>query len=173
MNLKEYISDHRGFPKEGIIFRDVGPLLRNPEALRYVADEFGKRFEMDSIDIMAGIESRGFIIATLLGLKYGKGIIMIRKPGKLPGSTASRSYQLEYGHSTLEIQTGIIKSDEKKKRVLVCDDLLATGGTATAAVGLVEDAGGIVAGIAFLIELSGLGGASAVSKYRCESLVQY
>lgn len=171
MDLKNTITNYPGFPKEGIVFRDFGPILQNPKMLAFVADEFSKYFDnMNEIDIVAGIESRGFIISTLLGARYNKGMIMIRKPGKLPGNIIKRSYQLEYGHSTLEIQTDSIS---KGQRVLVCDDLLATGGTAKAAGELVESAGGIVAGYAFIIELSSLNGSDVISKYNHKSLIQY
>jgi len=170
VDLKGMISNHPGFPKEGIVFRDFGPILADPQALAHVADEFGKKFDMAGVDILAGIESRGFIIATILGARYDKGMIMIRKPGKLPGSTKKRSYQLEYGHSSLEIQD---ESISRGQRVLICDDLLATGGTAKAAGQLVEDAGGVVAGFAFVIELAGLGGADAISGYDYGALVRY
>lgn len=165
------VTDHQGFPKKDIIFRDFGPVLQDPKALSFVADEFGRLFDnMSQIDVMAGIESRGFIISTLLGARYNKGIIMIRKPGKLPGNVIKRAYQLEYGHSTLEIQTDRIT---KGQRILICDDLLATGGTAKAAGELVESAGGIVAGYAFMIELAGLNGSDVISKYKQIALIQY
>lgn len=170
VNLKGMISNHPDFPKKGVMFRDFGPILADPQALAHVAGEFGKRFDMADVDILAGIESRGFIIATILGARYDKGMIMIRKPGKLPGGTKKRSYQLEYGHSSLEIQD---ESISRGQRVLICDDLLATGGTAKAAGQLVEDAGGVVAGFAFVIELAGLGGAAAISGYDYGALVRY
>ena len=165
------ITDYVGFPKKGIIFRDFGPILREPKALMFMTSEFGKHFDnMKQIDVMAGIESRGFITSTLLGATFNKGVIMIRKPGKLPGNTIKRSYELEYGQSELELQTNIISNGQ---RVLICDDLLATGGTAEAAGKLVESAGGIVAGYAFIIELTGLSGAKVISEYKYKSLIQY
>lgn len=165
------VTNHPGFPTKDIVFRDFGPVLQDPKALSFVADEFGRHFDnMSQIDVMAGIESRGFIISTLLGARYNRGTIMIRKPGKLPGNVIKRAYQLEYGHSTLEIQTDRIA---KGQRILICDDLLATGGTAKAAGELVESAGGIVAGYAFMIELTGLNGSDAISKYKQTALIQY
>lgn len=164
------ITDHPDFPRKGIIFRDFGPVLRDPQALLFVAREFGRLFDMDKIDVVAGIESRGFVLSALLGARYGKGMVMIRKQGKIPGSTIRRSYQLEYGQGTLEIQEGAVSEGQA---VLICDDLLATGGTARAAGELVRAAGGVVAGFAFIIELPGLGGAEAISGYEYRSLVQY
>lgn len=171
VNLKEIITEYPDFPKEGILFRDISPILKNPDAIEFVASEFGRRFDMSQVDMVAGIESRGFIISTLLGSRYGKGTLMIRKPGKLPGDTASMAYQLEYGQSSLEIQRDAITP--RGQRILVCDDLLATGGTANAAAKLVEEAGGTVAGLAFAIELSEIKGCNAISEYRYESLVRY
>jgi len=170
VDLKSLVRDYPGFPKEGIIFRDFGPALAEPAALRFIAEEFGRQFDMDEIDVVAGIESRGFILSALLGSAYGKGMVMIRKPGKLPGGTSRRSYQLEYGEGELEIQDGSVPDGA---RVLVCDDLLATGGTARAAGRLVEDVGGKVAGFAFVIELVGLDGSRAISDYNYRSLIQY
>ncbi|WOV92603.1 MAG: adenine phosphoribosyltransferase [Candidatus Nitrosoabyssus spongiisocia] len=169
MNLKEKIADYPDFPKKGIIFRDINPLLANPQSLSNIADEISKLFSKDSFDLLAGIESRGFIIASLLSAKYGKGMIMIRKPGKLPGDKSSISYTTEYSTDTLEIQNSIVSG----KRILLCDDLLATGGTAKAACQLIEKVNGIVAGIVFVVELEGLKGSELLNNYKMESLVKY
>lgn len=170
MNLKEKITDIPNFPKKGILFRDISPLLKDPSAISFVVDEFVKRFHPNDIDLFAGIESRGFPLACALALRYNKGMIMIRKQGKLPGKTEKISYSIEYGSSTMEIQNNAIK---KGQRVLICDDLLATGGTAKAAAKLVEKIGGKVTGFAFIVELTDLGGSKVIKNYRRESLVKY
>jgi len=170
MNLKNIIDEYPNFPKKGILFRDISPILRNPAALSHVVDEFSKRFHTNDIDVLAGIESRGFPLACALSIKYNKGMMMIRKQGKLPGATVKKSYGIEYGKAIMEIQKNSIKSGQ---RVLICDDLLATGGTAKAAAELVEKIGGKVTGFAFMVELTDLNGMKKLTKYRCESLVKY
>ena len=117
MNLKDKIADFPNFPKKGILFRDFSPILKDPSALSYVADEFSKHFHPKDIDVFAGIESRGFIIASILASRYNKGMIMIRKVGKLPGKTTKLAYTIEYGKDTIEIQNDIIKEGEK---ILIC-----------------------------------------------------
>ena len=170
MNLKEKISEIPDFPKKGILFRDISPLLRDPSSLSLVIDEFARIIHPKDVDLFAGIESRGFPLACALALRYNKGMIMIRKQGKLPGATHKITYNIEYGTSTMEIQNDAIKKGE---RVLICDDLLATGGTANAAAKLVEKIGGDVAGFAFIIELTDLKGRNAIKKYSYQSLVKY
>lgn len=170
MNLKNIIDEYPNFPKKGILFRDISPILRNPAALSHVVDEFSKRFHTNDVDVLAGIESRGFPLACALSLKYNKGMMMIRKQGKLPGATVKKAYDIEYGKAIMEIQKNSIKKDQ---RVLICDDLLATGGTARAAAELVEKIGGKVTGFAFMVELTDLNGMNKLTKYRCESLVKY
>ncbi|CAI9832129.1 MAG: adenine phosphoribosyltransferase [Nitrosopumilus sp.] len=170
MEVKDAIAEYPDFPKKGVLFRDFGPVLRDPALLSLATDEFYRHYHPRDVDLVAGIESRGFILAALLAARYGKGMVMIRKAGKTPGPTARISYKTEYSTDTMEIQKAAVK---KGQRVLVCDDLLATGGTAKAAASLVKKAGGEVAGLAFLIELSGLGGGKAVAKYRRRSLAVY
>jgi adenine phosphoribosyltransferase len=170
MNLKEKIAEIPNFPKKGILFRDISPLLRDPSSLSLVVDEFARRIHPKDVDLFAGIESRGFPLACALALKYNKGMIMIRKQGKLPGATHKITYNIEYGTATMEIQNDAIKKGE---RLFICDDLLATGGTAKAAAKLVEKIGGVVAGFAFIIELTDLKGAKEIKNYRYESLVRY
>lgn len=170
MNLQNIITEYQDFPKKGILFRDISPILKNPAALSHVVDEFAKRFHANDVDVFAGIESRGFPFACALSLRYNKGMIMVRKQGKLPGATVKRSYSIEYGKATMEVQKNAISKDQ---RVLVCDDLLATGGTAKAAAELIEKLGGRVAGFAFIVELTDLNGIKKIEKYRCESLVKY
>ena len=170
MNLKRIIAEYPNFPKKGILFRDFSPILNDPAAMSFVVEEFSKRFHPGDIDVFAGIESRGFITASILAQKYNKGMVMLRKAGKLPGKTVKISYTIEYGKAVLEIQKNVLKKDE---RVVICDDLLATGGTANAAAKLVEKMGAEVAGFAFIIELTGLNGNKKISNYKTVSLVQY
>jgi len=170
MNLREKIAEYPNFPKKGILFRDFSPILKDPSALSLIADEFSKHFHPKDFDLFAGIESRGFILACVLASRYNKGMIMIRKAGKLPGKTAKLSYTVEYGKDTIEIQKDIIKEGQ---RILICDDLLATGGTAKASAKLIEKVGGKISGFAFIIELTELNGIKGISKYDCKSLVKY
>jgi len=170
MNLKDMITEYPNFPKKGILFRDFSPILKDPSALSFIADEFGKHFHPKDTDVFAGIESRGFILACILASRYNKGMIMIRKAGKLPGKTTKLSYTIEYGKDTIEIQKDIIKEGQK---VLICDDLLATGGTAKASAKLIEKVGGKISGFAFIVELTELKGINGISNYNCKSLVKY
>ena len=170
MNLKEKISEYQDFPKKGILFRDFSPILGDPSAMSFVMEEFSKQFHPKDVDTFVGIESRGFIIASILAQKYGKGMVMLRKEGKLPGKTVKTSYTIEYGKAVLEIQKSALNQGEK---VVICDDLLATGGTAKAAAKLVEEVGGKVAVFAFIIELTDLNGIKEINNYKTISLVQY
>ena len=170
MNLKRIIAEYPNFPKKGILFRDFSPILNDPAAMSFVIEEFSKRFHPGDVDVFVGIESRGFITASILAQKYNKGMVMLRKAGKLPGKTAKISYTIEYGKAVLEIQKNVLKKDE---RVIICDDLLATGGTANAAAKLVEKMGAEITGFAFIIELTGLNGIKKLSSYKTVSLVQY
>ena len=170
MNLKEKISEYQDFPKKGILFRDFSPILGDPSAMSFVMEEFSKQFHPKDVDTFVGIESRGFIIASILAQKYSKGMVMLRKEGKLPGKTVKTSYTIEYGKAVLEIQKSALNQGEK---VVICDDLLATGGTAKAAAKLVEEVGGKVAGFAFIIELTDLNGIKEINNYKTISLVQY
>ena len=170
MNLKDKIAEIPDFPKKGILFRDISPLLRDPAALSLVIEEFTKMIHPNDVDIFAGIESRGFPLACALALKYNKGMIMIRKQGKLPGATHKVSYSIEYGKATMEIQTDAVKKGQK---VYICDDLLATGGTARAAAKLVEKIGGKVSGFAFIVELTDLKGSKVIKDYKQNALVRY
>lgn len=170
MNLKDRIAEIPNFPKKGILFRDISPLLRDPAALSLVLDELAKIIHPNDVDVFAGIESRGFPLACALAIKYNKGMIMIRKEGKLPGKTHKVAYSIEYGTATMEIQADAIKKNQK---VYICDDLLATGGTAKAAAKLVEKIGGKVSGFAFIIELTDLKGSKAIKDYKYNALVKY
>ena len=170
MNLKRIISEYPNFPKKGILFRDFSPILNDPAAMSFVVEEFSKQFHPVDVDVFVGIESRGFITASILAQKYNKGMVMLRKAGKLPGKTVKISYTIEYGKAVLEIQKNVLKKDE---RVVICDDLLATGGTANAAAKLVEKMGAKVTGFTFIIELTELNGNKKLSNYKTVSLVQY
>jgi len=170
MNLKDKIGDYPDFPKKGILFRDFSPILGDPSALSFVIEEFSKKFHPNDVDVFAGIESRGFILACALALKYNKGMILLRKAGKLPGKTVKASYTIEYGKAIMEVQKDVMQEGQ---RVVICDDLLATGGTAKAAAKLIEKIKGVVVGFAFIIELLELNGQEKIKDYRSESLVTY
>ena len=170
MNLKRIIAEYPNFPKKGILFRDFSPILGDPSSLEFVVEEFTKKFHPNDVDVFAGIESRGFILATALALRYNKGMILLRKAGKLPGKTVKTSYTIEYGKAVMEVQKDVIQQGQ---RVLICDDLLATGGTAKAAAKLIEKIEGTVVGFAFIIELLELNGREKIKEYRSESLVEY
>ena len=156
-DLYKLILDCPNFPKQGVLFRDISPVFRNNEALNYIADEFESILKSYKFDTIAGIESRGFVVATVLALRFGKGVTMIRKAGKLPGETIRKSYDIEYGTSIMEIQKDAIRHGQA---VLIVDDLIATGGTALAAAELVKELRGKIATFAFVIELAGLHGAT-------------
>lgn len=149
MELKQFIRDIPDFPQKGILFRDISPLLRDPQALHLVAQAFGKACDMNEIEAFVGIESRGFILASLLANHFKKGFIPLRKAGKLPPPVVAESYQLEYGSATLEMAPG-------EGRVMVVDDVLATGGTLQAAVSICEKAGYQVKQVGVLIDLTSL-----------------
>ncbi len=160
MDLRDYIQEIPDFPKPGILFRDITPLLNAPEAFRACIARFEQRYQSGRIDRVLGVESRGFLFGAPLALALGVGFVPVRKQGKLPQTTLQRSYDLEYGSATLEIHRDALKRGE---RVVVMDDLLATGGTARAAAELVEEAGAKVEELAFVIELAGLGGRQQLS----------
>ncbi len=158
--IKSKIRSIPGFPKEGIIFRDITTLIQDPEGLKLVVDELARRYGGKDIDIIAGIEARGFTIGAALAYKLGKGFVLVRKAGKLPSETVSHEYELEYGTDKIEIHTDAIKRGD---RVLVIDDLLATGGTSIAAAKLVEKIGGKVVEMAFIVDLPDVGGREAIA----------
>lgn len=153
--IKEYIIDIPDYPKKGIIFRDITPLFANYEVLSSIIDEFAEFAKLLNIDVIVGAESRGFLFGVPLSLKLKKPFVLVRKPNKLPRETYSVSYDLEYGSSSIEIHKGDIKPGQ---RVLIIDDLLATGGTVEAIEKLIKMSDGIVAGSAYLIELVDLKG---------------
>lgn len=168
-DLKEFIRRIPNFPKEGIIFRDIAPLLATPSALHTVTEIFSEHWR-DRIDVIVGLDARGFIFASLLASKMQLPFVMIRKKGKLPGETISVDYTLEYGTATVEMQKDAIKPGA---RVLVVDDLLATGGKALAACELIQKVGAVVAGCAFVIELGELSGAEKLKEFEVQSILHY
>lgn len=155
MNLEKVIRDVPDFPKPGILFKDITPVLLDPAAYRAAVAGLQDLLEGTPVDALAAIESRGFLFAGPLGLAMGKGVALLRKQGKLPADTLAASYDLEYGQATLEVHKDAFAAGQ---RVIIVDDLLATGGTARAAAELVAKAGGRVAGFLFLVELEFLGG---------------
>src|SRR3989304_5839197 len=157
--LRTLIRDVPDFPKKGVIFKDITPALKDAETLKAVADVISKRFSQNKIDIVAGIESRGFIIGAPVAIKLGVGFVPIRKKGKLPYKKVGQEYLLEYGTDSIEIHEDAIAKGE---RVLVVDDLLATGGTALATAKLVEKLGGVVVSFAVIVELGFLNGAEKI-----------
>ena len=159
-DIESHVRKVPGFPREGIVFYDITTLLKNAKAFRRSVDMMAEMLDGVDVTSFAGPEARGFIFASALALKLGKGLIVTRKPGKLPHSTASVSYDLEYGSASLEIHEDAVNGES---RIVVVDDLLATGGTARATGDLVERLGGAVTGYLFLIELEGLGGAESLS----------
>ncbi len=168
--LKGLIRDVPDFPKKGIIFKDITPLLKDGAALRSACDLLAESFKGITIDQVVGIESRGFIFSPLLAYQLGAGFVPVRKKGKLPAAKETISYDLEYGTDSLEVHLDAFK---KGTQVIIVDDLLATGGTAEAVIRLVEKLGAQVIGLAFLIELGFLKGRERLKDYRIHSLIQY
>ena len=169
-DLKKYIRNIKDFPKEGIMFRDITTLLQQPEALKATLDKLFEFAKDLGVTKVVGIEARGFIFGAMLAEKLNAGFVPIRKPGKLPAETESASYALEYGTDTIEIHKDAIKVGEK---VLLHDDLLATGGTARASANLIEKLGGEVVQISFIIELTFLNGMKKLKNYDVKTVVKY
>ena len=170
MNLAEKIRDVPDFPEPGIVFKDIMPLLSDPVTFRETVDELAEWIEPRKPDVILGAEARGFICGATLAYKLGCGFVAARRPGKLPWKTVSATYALEYGENTLELHADAITSGQ---RVLVHDDLLATGGTALAICDLVEQLGGEIVGLAFIIELTFLEGRKQLEQYDVYSLITY
>jgi len=170
MDLRDYIRDVEDFPKPGVGFKDITPLLNSNEALKESLQQFLKLIEGKNINKVVAMESRGFFFGPLIANEIGAGFVPIRKPGKLPYKTYKQEYALEYGTDVLEMHVDAIS---KGDRVLIHDDVLATGGTAEAVVKLVERAGGEVVQLNFLIDLTFLNGKSKLEGYEVESLIQY
>ena len=170
MNLKEYIRDVPDFPKEGILFKDITPLLSSPSAFKEVTRLLAEKYCNENIDAIVAAEARGFIFGGPLAHELHVPFVPIRKPGKLPFQTKSLTYDLEYGTDTLEMHIDAVSEGQ---RILVVDDLLATGGTVEACCRMITDCGATVVGCAFVIELSFLGGAEKLSGFHPYSLLEY
>lgn len=170
MDLKQVIRHVPDFPKPGILFYDITTLLKNNIALEATIEKLATNYQNRQIDVVVGIESRGFIFGVPLARQFGVGFVPVRKPGKLPAETIAKSYTLEYGTNTLEMHIDALESGQ---HVLIVDDLLATGGTAQATCKLVEQVGGVVSGLAFVVELTFLQGRDKLAGYDIFSLVQY
>ncbi len=170
LELKDFIRSIPDFPSPGIMFRDITPLLRSPEAFRWSINELAERYRDEPIDVIASAEARGFIFAAPLAVELNAGFVPVRKPGKLPFDTHAFHYELEYGANSLEVHVDGISPGQN---VLLVDDLLATAGTIEACCKLVQKCGAKVVGCAFLIELTGLRGAERIAEYNPYSLIQY
>lgn len=169
-DLRNYIRSVNDFPKKGIVFRDITTLLKDPAAFKAAAEQLYHSCKEFQIDKVIGIESRGFIFGSMLAERLNAGFILLRKPGKLPAETEREYYDLEYGQDSIEIHKDAISPGDK---VLIHDDLLATGGTAKAAINLVEKLGGEVVQVLFLVELSFLYGRRKLNGYKVKSLIDY
>ena len=170
MDLTSYIRDVPDFPIPGIIFKDITPLLRDWRAFGAAIERLAEPYRSNPPDLIVAVESRGFVFAPSMAQALGCGFAPVRKPGKLPAETASREYELEYGSDEIEIHTDAVESGD---RVLIVDDLLATGGTAAAAVDLIEDLGGEVLGLAFLIELDFLQGRTRLQDHDVHTVIHF
>ncbi len=169
-DLKQKIRDIQDFPKPGVVFKDITTLLRDASSFNRAVDLMGHRYLDRAVDVVVGIEARGFVMGAALAYKLNKGVVLVRKPGKLPAKTQSASYQLEYGSDTLEIHEDAV---EPGQRVLIVDDVLATGGTVRAVVDLVRRVGGEVVECAFLAELSFLKGREKLGDVPFHALLRY
>jgi adenine phosphoribosyltransferase len=170
MNLKEWIADIPDFPTEGILFRDITPLLQNGEAFKETINQMSAIAKEAKADVIVGPESRGFIFGTPIAYNMGKPFVLVRKAGKLPCETVSMEYDLEYGSAVIEMHKEAIKPGQK---VVLIDDLMATGGTIEAIIKLVESLGGEVVKIVFLMELEGLEGRKKLNGYDVETVIAY
>ena len=168
MNIRDIIKDYPDYPKQGIVFKDMWPVLDNPDAFQYILEEFEREFR-GKINTVIGIESRGFVFGAALANRLKISFIPIRKKGKLPGETISRDFELEYGTASIEIKNESLKGRD----ILVIDDLLATGGTVEAAVKMIETLDGNIIGLGFLIELKFLNARKILSEYKIFSIVGY
>ena len=170
MNLKEFIREIPNFPQDGVSYKDITPLLKDPAGLSAAVQTMLAPFADADVDLVVGIEARGFVFATPIALELGCGFVPVRKPGKLPAATLSRDYALEYGETALEIHTDAIAAGQK---VLVVDDVLATGGTLGATCQVLKELGAVVEGISVLAELSFLSGRDLLHGYKLESAIVY
>lgn len=170
MNYKNYIRIIPDFPKKGIIFKDITPLIKDGATFKKAVKEMAAQFTDQGIELIAGPEARGFLIGMPLAYEFGLGFVPVRKKGKLPAETIQEKYQLEYGDDILEMHRDAVSPGQK---VLIVDDLLATGGTALTTARLVEKLGGTVAGICFMVELTDLKGREVLKDYNVFSLIKY
>ena len=170
MNIKDLIREIPHFPQDGVLYKDITPLLKDPAGLSAAVQAMLAPFADAEVDLVAGIEARGFVFATPIALELGCGFVPVRKPGKLPAATLSRAFALEYGETALEIHTDAIAPGQK---VLVVDDVLATGGTLVATCQVLEELGAVVEGISVLAELSFLSGRDLLQGYKLESAIVY
>jgi len=174
MSIKSKIRTIPDYPKKGIMFRDITTLIKDPVGFRLVIDNFTQRYVKGELafDVIVGIESRGFIIGGALSYTLGKGFVPVRKKGKLPGETVSHEYELEYGTDTIEMHTDSL---QKGTKVLLIDDLLATGGTALASAALIEKLGGVIAEMAFIVDLPDVGGSKKLKDkgYKIFALTEF
>jgi adenine phosphoribosyltransferase len=170
--FKKLIQVWPDFPKNGVMFRDISPLFRDSEALIFVPRVLCESLKNVKFDVVVGIESRGFVVGSLIAMQLKKGLVLIRKAGKLPGPTISQSYEVEYGLAEMEVQKGSILPGQK---VVIADDVIASGGTAIAAAKLVEGLGGVIVGFVFLINLKNLGGASKLTDkgFKVDHIFEY
>lgn len=170
MDLKRYIREIPDWPKQGVNFKDITPLLRDAEAFKFAVDELAKPYVNKKIDVIVGIDARGFIFASALAYKLGAGLAIVRKKGKLPHKTTSQEYELEYGSNTIEMHEDAIKPGQS---VIIVDDVLATGGTLGATIDLVEKLKGKILSINILIELNFLKGREKLKNFPIYSLLNY
>jgi len=170
MDLKAHIAAVKDFPKAGILFRDITPLMLDGKAYKYAAEAFTKYAKLKKADVIVGPEARGFIFGCPVAVNLEVGFAPVRKPGKLPRKSVTVEYDLEYGSNSLSLHTDAVKPGQ---RVVIIDDLLATGGTMQATIELVEKLGGIVVGLAFLIELDDLNGRELLKGYDVKTLINY
>ncbi len=170
MELKDYVTTIPDFPKPGIMFRDITTVVSSPEGLKMSIDQMVDQLKGIDFDLVAGSESRGFVFGTPVAYALGKGFVLVRKKGKLPRETISQEYDLEYGTATLEMHKDAVKPGD---RVVIVDDLIATGGTTEAMIKMIERLGGKVVKICFVMELAGLGGRDRLKGYDVSSLIRY
>jgi len=170
IDLRSKVRDVADFPRPGVGFKDISPLLLDPQALRQAVTELGTWTREREPDLVLGAEARGFILGAAIACEAGCGFVPARRPGKLPPETVSATYALEYGENSLELNSHVI---EDGTRVVIHDDVLATGGTVEAIAGLVEQLGGIVVGVCFVLELGFLGGAERLARYEKLALITY
>jgi adenine phosphoribosyltransferase len=168
--LKSKIRDIKDFPTEGVLFKDITTLLKDPQAFSYVVDQLAKKYQQARVDVVVAVESRGFIFGGALAHQLGAGFVPVRKLGKLPGKTIEVEYELEYGRDALAVHEDAVHPGQ---RVLAVDDLLATGGTMAATLRLIEQLGGHVVGVAFLIELAFLKGREKLRQHQIHTLITY